>query len=154
MRNVSFRGFAILGALSTVLWVVSLFRGKTHPPAWALLSAGLACFLVSSMIEVLGLRRRLAGQNRRDDLLDVVDRLTRRGQVFLQIAPDPHDYEAWFKDGERSLSEFSHALATEWAQPDDGSPVANVRPRLERLHDIRRAVMAPGSHFGRGDLDS
>jgi len=60
MRNVALRGFAILGALSTALWVVSLFRGKAHPPAWALLSVGLACFLVAALIEVLGLRRRLA----------------------------------------------------------------------------------------------
>jgi hypothetical protein len=156
VRTVALRGFTIIGGVSTIIWVVTLFTAKHHRPAWELLSLGLFCFLVSAGVELHKLRQLLAREQRRDDLLAVIDRLTRECQQW-QRRPFPASYREWLDSGEEEIAQFSRPLATEWAQRDISEDVGQsfvaIPYRLEKLHDIRRAVMTPGSHLGRGAGD-
>jgi hypothetical protein len=152
------RGFVLIGAVSTVVWAVTLFTAKHHQPIWELLSGGLACFLVAALAEVGSLKGRVAQlegrldrEMRRDDLLGVVDRLTRECQNFQGTMDD---FGRWLAQGEHDIAQYSLALATEFARQHQrevvGPLIMAIPIRLDKLHDIRRAVMTPGSHLGKG----
>jgi hypothetical protein len=175
MRNIIFRGFTVIGGISTVAWVITVLTAKHHQPTWLLLSIGLAAFLVSAIAEVISLRKRLASlrgevdsvkiqldrEGRRDRLLEILDGLARECQAFDKSTPSPDAYATWLRSGEAAIAQYSNSFATEFAEPDPTmGPARAVLPtmmaiphRLRRIHDIRRAAMTPGSHLGKGAMD-
>jgi hypothetical protein len=157
VRRVLFGGFAVTGAVSTVLWAVSLATAKHHRSIWELLALGLGCFLIAALVEVYACGRLIRRYEDRSDIIREFNAISQEGRDLLALLPATGEpkpehmgkYEDWRKAAEPRISALDPGYAHEFAAPDMAhlGPREKLEARLTRLHDITRAARTGGSHI-------
>ncbi len=159
VRRILFTGFALIGGLSTIAWVVTLATSKHHKSIWELLVVALACFLVAALIEVNSLQRDIRRREARDAFLTTLDEVSQSGRDLLMkldsIDREAHDqfgddYLGWCIYAKNRIAAHDPSFAHEFEAPEDPGKnwlTDHLEDRLDRLKDISRAVRTPGSHI-------